>query len=172
MDYTVRYIALFAVAIVLQLFLFDSLNLGPYINPLVYVAFIVLLPMNISRFYLLVLGFVMGVLMDVATGGAGLYTIAMLAVAYVRPFVLNVIVGKEYVVEGGVPSAKSIGPGKFARYASIIVFLQCIIFFTLESINWNYFYLVVLKITLSGGLTLLFTWLTSLLFTVRERKKV
>jgi hypothetical protein len=163
---------LFVAAIVLQLFLFDSLNLGPYINPLVYVAFIVLLPMNIGRFALLVIGLAMGVSMDMFTGSAGLHTIATLAVAYARPFVLNVIVGKEYVVEGGVPSTKSIGPGKFARYASIIVYLHCILFFSLEAINWSYFYWVVLKIALSGGVTLLFVWLIALLFTVRARKKI
>jgi hypothetical protein len=139
MNYTLRYIGLFVAAIVLQLFLFDSLNLGPYINPLVYVAFIVLLPMNIGRFALLVTGLAMGVSMDMFTGSAGLHTIATLAVAYARPFVLNVIVGKEYVVEGGVSSTKTIGPGKFARYASIIVYLQCILFFSLEAINWSYF---------------------------------
>jgi hypothetical protein len=172
MNQTFRYIVLFIAVSVLQLFLFDSLNLGPYINPLVYVAFIVLLPMNISRFGLLVLGLVTGVSMDLFTGSAGLHTIATLAVAYARPFVLNVIVGKEYVVEGGVPSAKSIGEGKFFRYTTIVIFLQCVIFFTLESMNWSYFYLMLLKIVLSGGMTLLFVWLSALLFTSKERKKI
>jgi hypothetical protein len=163
---------LFAVTIVLQLFLFDSLNLGPYINPLVHIAFIVLLPMNARPFGVLMLGFVSGVVMDIFTGCAGLHTIATLAAAYTRPMILNIIVGKEYVVEGGVPSTKSIGTVKFLRYASIVVFLQCIVFFTLEAINWHYFYLVALKIALSGGLTLLFTWLIALLFTIKERKRV
>jgi hypothetical protein len=172
MNLITKYIGLFVVAIVLQLFLFDSLNLSSYINPMVYIAFIVLLPMNARPFWVLVLGLVTGVLMDVTEGGAGLYTIATLAVAYVRPFVLNLVVGKEYVDEGGAPSVKSIGAGKFARYASIVVYLQCIVFFSLEAINWHYFYLVALKIALSGGLTFLFVWLTALLFTVRERKKI
>lgn len=172
MNYTLRYLLLFLVAVVTQLFLFDSVNLGPYINPLVYITFIVLLPMNTHPFAMLMMGFATGVFMDAFTGAAGLHTIATLFTSYTRPFILNIIVGKEYVVEGGVPSVKSIGTVKFLRYASIVVFLQCIIFFTLEAMNWHYFYLVLLKIALSGGITLLFVWLTSLLFTARERKKV
>ncbi|MDR0907263.1 MAG: rod shape-determining protein MreD [Rikenellaceae bacterium] len=172
MNYILRYTVLFAVAIALQLFLFDSLNLGAYVHPLFYIVFIVLLPMNLRGFWLLVLGLLLGVTMDVATGSAGLHTIATLAVAYSRRFVLNIIIGREYVNEGGVPSPKSIGSDKFLRYAAIVVFLQCTIFFAFEAMNWHYFYLVALKIALSGALTLLFVWLTALLFTARERKKI
>lgn len=156
----------------LQLFLFDSLNLGPYINPPVYIAFLVLLPMNTPSIVVLLLGMALGVCMDASTGTAGIYTIATLFSAYIRPFVLNLIVGKEYVDEGGIPSAKSIGTGKFLRYASVIVFAQSIVFFAIEAMNWHYFYLVLLKIALSGGLCLLFVWLISLVFTARLRKKV
>lgn len=171
MQYTWRYILLFLTAIVLQLFLFDTVNLGPYVNPLVYIAFVILLPMNTPSVAVLLAGFAMGVLMDVFSGTGGIHTIAALFTSYIRPFLLNVIVGKEYVMEGGIPSAKSLGTVKFMRYASIIVFAQCIVFFTLEAMNWQYFYLVLLKIAVSGGITLLFVWLLSLLFTVGVRKK-
>jgi hypothetical protein len=171
MNYILKYVLLFVAVTVLQLFLFDALNLGTYVNPLVYIAFVVLLPMNIRPFALLMAGAVLGVSMDFLTGSAGLHTIATLAVAYTRPFVLNFIVGKEYVIEGGIPSVKSLGLGKFARYASIVIFLQCIVFFTFEAMNWQYFYFVALKIVLSGGVTLLFTWLITLIFTAKERSR-
>lgn len=172
MNYTLRYLLLFVVAVALQLFVFDSLNLGPYVNPLVYIVFIVLLPMKTLPVAVLGMGLALGVCMDAFTGTAGLHTIATLFTSYSRQFLLNVIVGKEYVVEGGIPSVKSIGTGKFLRYASIVVFAQCIVFFTFEAMNWRYFYLVLLKIALSGAITLLFVWLISLLFTVKSRKKV
>lgn len=156
----------------LQLFLFDSLNLGPYVNPLVYIAFIVLLPMNTPSVAVLLLGLVLGASMDAVSGTAGIHTIAALFTSYIRLFILNLIVGKEYVDEGGIPSAKSIGTGKFLRYASVIVYSQCIVFFAFEAMNWRYFYLVLLKIALSGGVTLLFVWLTSLVFTAGARKKI
>lgn len=167
-----RYILLFLTAAALQLFVFDTVNLGTYVNPLVYVAFVLLLPMNAPAIAVLAAGFGLGVFMDIFTGTGGIHTIATLFISYVRLPILNLMVGKEYVIEGGIPSPKSLGRGKFMRYASIIVFAQCLIFFTLEAMNWHYFHLVLLKVVVSGAVTLLFVWLISMLFTTGERKKV
>ena len=46
MHRTFPYILLFAVAVMLQLFLFNNLTLSVYFNPLVYVVFLALLPME------------------------------------------------------------------------------------------------------------------------------
>ena len=46
MHRTLPYLALFAVVVLLQVFLFDNLSISIYLNPLVYVAFIALLPLD------------------------------------------------------------------------------------------------------------------------------
>lgn len=167
-----KYLLLLVVTLALQMLLFEPMNLGPYLYPLVYIAFIVLLPMKSLPIVVLLSGAAVGAFMDIFTGTPGIHSIATLFTAYTRQYMLNFIVGKEYVGDGGVPSAKSIGAAKFMRYASFVVFTQCIIFFSLEAMNWRYFYLVLLKIALSGAFTLFFVWLISLLFTVKSRKKV
>ena len=43
---TLPYLALFAATVLLQVFLFDNLSISVYLNPLVYIAFIVLLPLD------------------------------------------------------------------------------------------------------------------------------
>ena len=43
---TLQYALLFLVAALLQIFLFNNLSLSVYLNPLVYVVFIALLPME------------------------------------------------------------------------------------------------------------------------------
>ena len=40
MHRTLPYLALFAVVVLLQVFLFDNLSISIYLNPLVYVAFV------------------------------------------------------------------------------------------------------------------------------------
>ena len=41
---TLPYLGLFAATVLLQVFLFDNLSISVYLNPLVYIAFLILLP--------------------------------------------------------------------------------------------------------------------------------
>ena len=78
MHRTLPYLALFAVVVLLQVFLFDNLSISIYLNPLVYVAFIALLPLDTPPIVLLLSGLATGVTMDLAMGAAGVNTIATL----------------------------------------------------------------------------------------------
>ena len=71
MHRTLPYLALFAVVVLLQVFLFDNLSISIYLNPLVYVAFIALLPLDTPPIVLLLSGLATGVTMDLAMGAAG-----------------------------------------------------------------------------------------------------
>lgn len=166
-----RYILLFVAAIALQLFLFDTMNLGMYVYPLAYVAFIVLLPMNAHPMTVLVSGLLAGAAMDFFAGTGGVHTIATLFTSYIRRFALNLTVGKETAAEGGMPAPGTLGRPKFARYASTMVAFQCLVFFTFEAMNWRYFGVTLVKMAFSACVTLLFVWLIALLFTPGRIKR-
>ncbi len=85
MHRTLPYLALFAVVVLLQVFLFDNLSISIYLNPLVYVAFIALLPLDTPPIVLLLSGLATGDTMDLAMGAAGENTIATLLIAFARP---------------------------------------------------------------------------------------
>lgn len=68
---SVKYVMMFLAVVLLQLFFVDTLNLGMFVNPLLYVSFIILLPMNMSPVAVLFSGLGMGIVMDVATGMGG-----------------------------------------------------------------------------------------------------
>ena len=68
MHRTLPYISLFVVTVLLQVFLFDNLSISIYLNPLVYVAFVALLPLDTPPVALLASGLAMGVTMDFAMG--------------------------------------------------------------------------------------------------------
>ena len=101
---TLEYTILFVVMALLQVFLFSRIGVSVYIHPLAYVAFIILLPMEIAPLLLLTLGLLMGVTMDVFMGTAGINTIATLFVAFCRPTLLNLLAGKDEVKDGGIPN--------------------------------------------------------------------
>lgn len=63
---TVPYIVLFLILALLQIFLFDNLSISIYLCPLVYIGFIVLLPIDAPPVAVLFSGFV-----DVRCDGLG-----------------------------------------------------------------------------------------------------
>jgi hypothetical protein len=167
------YTGLFLVAaVVLQLFVFDSVRVSIWFNPLAYIAFIVLLPVNMRTVAVLFLGFLTGAFMDFFEGTAGLHTAATLATAFVRRGIMTVILGRETVEEQvSMPSANTLGAGKFLRYAALAVALHCLVYFSLEALTWTNYDRVLVKTAVSGAFTLLAVWVVSMLFTVKTQNK-
>ena len=96
---TVPYIVLFLILALLQIFLFDNLSISIYLCPLVYIGFIVLLPIDAPPVAVLFLALSMSVAMDWAMGAAGINTIATLPVAMLRRPLLQSVCGKEGIRE-------------------------------------------------------------------------
>ena len=65
---TLPYLGLFAAVALLQVFLFDNLTISIYLNPLVYIVFIALLPLDTPPAAVLGAGLALGVTMDFAMG--------------------------------------------------------------------------------------------------------
>lgn len=153
----------FVTLLLLQVFLFNNLNLSVYINPLVYVAFVLLLPMELPSIAVLMLGLLIGASTDLMVGTAGLNTVATLFTAFSRKQTMMLMIGKESVGEGGIPCSARIGTGKFLRYASVAVLLHCIIFFTFEALTFRFFYLTLFKIVLSTAVTVILIYFSQFL---------
>ena len=116
MHRTLPYLALFAVVVLLQVFLFDNLSISIYLNPLVYVAFIALLPLDTPPIVLLLSGLATGVTMDLAMGAAGVNTIATLLIAFARPTLLGLLYPRDDIREGSIPSTGRLGNRVFLNY--------------------------------------------------------
>ncbi|MCD8072353.1 MAG: rod shape-determining protein MreD [Alistipes sp.] len=149
-----EYTLFFFAVVILQVFLFENLNLGIYIHPLVYICFIILLPMETPAVWVLLAGLLTGTVMDAATGSGGLHTIATVATSFARPYMLPLVLGRDEVKEGGVPLPARLGMGRFFRYASILVLLQCLVFFSFESLSWQYYHLTLVRVVASSLVTL------------------
>lgn len=170
MQRIVEYVIMFIVTILLQVFVFSRLGISVYVNPLIYIACIILLPMEIAGALLLVIAFLLGVTIDFLMGMAGINTVATLFAAFCRPTILTYLVGKDEVKDGGVPNVNSIGRKKFLRYAGVMIFLHSSAFFILESLSWDYFYYVVLRIICSGLLCLVIVYFVQKFFSVNRNR--
>lgn len=164
---TLPYCVLFLVTVFLQVFLFDNLSISIYFNPLVYVAFIALLPLSALPVTVLGAGLAMGVTMDFAMGAAGVNTISTLLVAFLRPTVVGLLSPRDDAREGGVPSPERMGRRVFLNYLVVLVVIHHAVFFSLEALSWTHAARTLLRIALSSAVSVGFIWLITRIFTAK-----
>lgn len=162
---TFPYLMLFAAAVLLQVFLFDNLAISVYFNPLIYLVFIVLLPLDMPPVALLLAGLVTGVTMDWATGAAGVNTIATLPVAVLRPGIVAFLYNREDAREGGIPSVGKFGFRIFLEYIIVLVLVHHTIFFFLEALSLSHVLHTIVRIVVSSIVSICFIWLIARIFT-------
>lgn len=157
--------------VAMQLLVFDSMHLGVFFEPLVYVAFLVLLPLNTKPVVMLALGLMTGVFVDFFEGTAGLHTAVALMTAFVRRNVIVFMLGRDALEEERMPSFASTGVWKFIRYSATVTTLHCLVFFSLEALSWSNMWLVMAKTAVSGTVTLVAVWAVALLFMRKIERK-
>ena len=159
MHRTLPYLALFAVVVLLQVFLFDNLSISIYLNPLVYVAFIALLPLDTPPIVLLLSG--------LATGAAGVNTIATLLIAFARPTLLGLLYPRDDIREGGIPSTGRLGNRVFLNYLIVLVLVHHAVFFSLEALSWAHIVRTIVRTVASGAVSVAFIWVIARIFTAK-----
>ena len=167
MHRTLPYLALFAVVVLLQVFLFDNLSISIYLNPLVYVAFIALLPLDTPPVVLLLSGLATGVTMDLAMGAAGVNTIATLLIAFARPTLLGLLYSRDDIREGGIPSTGRLGNRVFLNYLIVLVLVHHAVFFSLEALSWAHIVRTIVRTVASGAVSVAVIWVIARIFTAQ-----
>ena len=165
------YILLFAIVALLQTFFFNHLTLWSCFAPMVYLTFVMMLPLNTPSILTLLSGLAMGVTMDLTMGTAGLNTISTLAVAYFRRPILDLILGSEIVRDGGIPTLLRMGQRQFVQYLIIVVVLHSVIFFGMEAFTTAYLWYQLLRLVVSASASILFVWLIMMLFTPKHASR-
>ena len=79
----------FFVAVTLQVLLFDHINLFGFSCPSVYLFFIISYRFDRSQFFLILLGFLLGFVLDIMQSSSGANTIATLLISFIRPWVIR-----------------------------------------------------------------------------------
>jgi hypothetical protein len=165
------YILLFAIVALLQTFFFNHLTVWSCFASMVYISFVMMLPLNTPSILTLLSGLAMGVTMDLTMGTAGLNTISTLAVAYLRRPILDLILGSEIVRDGGIPTLLRMGQRQFVQYLIIVVVLHSVIFFGMEAFTTAYLWYQLLRLVVSASASILFVWLIMMLFTPKHASR-
>ena len=127
----------FFLLLFLQSFLINQINLFGFINPNLYLLFLIVYRLDANPTLLIILGFALGLLLDLLTQGAGGHTIASLTIAFLRPFIIRFSFGVNYDIPMGMIKGSLLT--QRLLYLSLIIFVHhlvlfIIIYFSFENI--------------------------------------
>ncbi len=92
----------FFLLLLLQAFLLNNINFFGFINPNIYLLYIIVYRLDGNPTLIIILGFIMGILLDLLSQGSGGHTIATLTIAFIRPFIIRFSFGVNYDVPMGM----------------------------------------------------------------------
>lgn len=161
-----RNILRFAVFILVQVYILNKIpHLHRFITPYIYFLFLLWLPFTISRFGLLVIGFITGLTLDYFTMTPGLHAAACTLIAYARPFVINVLTPKDSTeFNYREPSPKAMQWAPYTVYVFILTLLHHGYMVLLEWLDVGNFLDFIIKVIATTGISMLLIFVVELLF--------
>ena len=164
----IRNIVRFLLLVMVQVLIIKNIELGRFINPFIYVLFIIVLPFETPKWILLFCGFAVGITIDMFYDTVGMHAAACVFMAYVRPGVLKLFSPRDGYEFGTQPTVQYLGVPWFLSYSGILVFLHHVVLFYLEIFRFSEFFSTFFRVIISAIFTVLLIVITQYLF---NRKK-
>lgn len=171
MSTLVKNIIRFALFILAQVYVLDNIHLHQLITPNVYFLFILWLPFRMKRTWLMLVAFVLGYTLDSFHHHPGFHTAACVLIAYIRPFLINLLIPQEGAdTNYEEPSFKSMGGMlPYFIYTGVLTLIHQGWLFLLEAWQFGNIWYFIMKTLLSTAVSLLLIIVTELLFVRKQR---
>jgi rod shape-determining protein MreD len=166
-----RNILRFILLVAVQVLIIKNIELGRFINPFIYVLFIVVLPFETPKWLILVAGFVIGITIDMFYDTAGMHAAACVLMAYVRPGVLKLFSPRDGYEFGTQPTVQYLGVPWFLSYSGILIFLHHFVLFYLEIFRFSEFFSTLFRVIMSTIFTVLLVVITQYLFNRKKQQE-
>ena len=158
------YLIQFGVLVLAQILLLNNIHFSGLLNPYLYVYFLLLLPVDFSPNFGLLIAFVLGLTIDILSLTLGMHTIATVFAAFARPYILRYMAPRDGYEFSRTLGIRSMGWLWYMTYWSIIVCLHHFMLFFVESFKMSGIGFTVLKSLGSSLLTLVLVIIAQLLF--------
>jgi cell shape-determining protein MreD len=161
----------FVFLLLLQVLVLNNIQFSGYLNPYLYVLFVLMMPFDTPAWIVLLSGFLMGISVDTFMNTAGMHAAAMVVMAFLRTYVLKIFAPREGYDFGTEPTLRYMGPAWYLSYSSILVSAHHFVFFYLEVFRFNEFFSTFLRVVLSILFTMILVMLSQfLIYKPRDRK--
>lgn len=135
-----KVLIMYIILLLLQVMVINNITMGSWgITPMLYVLFVLALPFETSKWFLLVSAFVMGYSVDVFCDTPGLNSGALVAMAFARPWILNMISPRDGYESGTRPYLSVMGFEWYSIYSLPLVFIHSFVYFVFDEFGLGHF---------------------------------
>ena len=145
-----RYIAV----MLLQVLLFDQLQLLGVCHPYIYILCLLMMPITLPHSVDMIIGAIIGLVMDVFCNSLGIHTAACILLMFVRPYLIGAIVNDKDRLNEQI-SLHAIGMEAMLKYVILLVVLHHLTVFALGAWSWQHIGFVILETLVSSTVTIL-----------------
>jgi rod shape-determining protein MreD len=132
---TLKRAVMFLILCLTQALVLNHIHLFNYATPLLYVYLVVVFPRNYPKWAILLWSFLLGLSIDMFANTPGVASASLTLVGAIQPYLLELMVPRD-AIEKMPASAKELGATKFLLLATVLTFIHCLAFFTLETFNF------------------------------------
>ncbi len=155
---TVRFIVL----VLVQALILNHINFLGYINPYIYILFIILYPVKNNRTLFIFLSFLLGLSVDIFSDSGGVHAAASVTLAFIRPGFLKSVFGALY--ENQTIKFFNMDLAPKLTYIGLMTVVHHFIMFTLEIFNISKIILIAQKTLFSSIFTIILCILVTIIF--------
>ena len=163
----------FALFILVQVFVLHQVPpLHRFVTPYLYFLFILWLPFNTRRGSLMLVALLFGLTLDYFLTTPGLHAAPCVLIAYVRPFVINMLMQQEGSEQNyASPSPTSMGWAPYLVYIVVLTLLHhaYLVFLEWMSLSGANFWYFLGKVSATTAVSLVLIIITELLFYRKEK---
>jgi cell shape-determining protein MreD len=147
-----------------QVVILNNIQFSGYINPFLYIMFIMMLPVRIPKNVVLLAAFLIGLIVDAFSNTMGMHAAACVLMAYARPAVLKLMAPRDGYESETTLTARELGFSWFLTYAAILTIIHHLLLFYVEVFRFSEFFTTLLRMFLSSIATLTVIMLSQYLF--------
>lgn len=153
--------------IFLQVLIFDRINLFGFMNPSIYIIVLIIHRYDLDQFNYIVVGFLLGFIMDVLSQSAGSHSLSCVTISFLRPLINKFSLGPNYE-DFSSPFSDGILISNKVLYCFLITMIHQIILNAYSYFNWTHTF-VILKLTIANSIFTFIVIVSVLnLFTTKE----
>jgi len=162
---SLREVVKFILYVLLQIFVFKDLILFGYAMSFVYILFFIGLNSEMNRGALMLIGFFMGLIIDMFYRTGGVHAFSTVFITYIRPFLINRFLNIDQMKKGEplikLSSSRWV---EVAVYSLIVVFIHHFLVLFIEASSFHLFLYTLGKIICSTIFTYLLFLMGNYLF--------
>ena len=160
----IRFIGL----ILLQLVILKDVDISTanfdFIHLIVYPLALFLLPIKTPRSVVILLGFLLGLTVDIFYDSVGVHAAASVATAFSRKIVLKFLEPYGGYAVDQIPTLKNMGYSWFFIYAGTLMFIHLVFYFSMEAFSIVFFFQILMNTIFSLVFSILIIFVIQMIF--------